>query len=71
VWGRYLPLTGEGRCLRRLVEIVADASHDARGYDLPVQVDADLEDGDSARRRSVDVFEARIDVVRFDGALRF
>lgn len=67
---RYLPLTGKGSRLRGLVEIVTDASHDARGDNLPMKVDADLQDDDSARQRCMDVLEGRFDVTRFDGVLR-
>jgi len=56
--------------LCRLVEIMTDTSQDARGYDLPGQVDADFEDDDAARRGTVDILERRFDVMRFDGVLR-
>jgi hypothetical protein len=57
--------------LRRLVEIVTNTSHDARGDDLPIQVDADLQDRDTARRRTRDRRQGRFDVMRFDGVPRF
>ena len=65
--GGYLPLTGKGRGLRSLVEVITDAAHDTRRDDLSIKVDADLQNDDSARHRCMDVLDGRFDVTRFDG----
>lgn len=48
-------------CLSRSVEIIPDASHHARGHDFPGEVDADFQDGDSAREWAGHGIETWID----------